>query len=465
MLFQHLTGWGVSALYFIAVLSVLVIAHEWGHYITAKIFGMRVEDFSLFFGKPLIKLGERHGTEYFIRSIPLGGFVKIKGMEPEDAFSISVLSPNHISEKQLKKRPRLLNGLTEESFSHLDTSTVSDKVRTLVWYSVGLDNKLISEGLADLNSLLSSPSVAEADHKYIQTILEADAVLPDPQSFNQKPLWQRALVIFAGPFMSVFFGYLVLTVMGFTTGLPNDVQILPKIGPLLKGKPAQMAGLQSGDTVIQIDGKKVTSGDQMVNLIHESMGKPLHMLVSRDRRIIPFTVTPYAALDQAFNDNGNPEMGKNGKPVMKMEGHLGFSIVSSMIFKRYSPLVSVQRGSVIIYRLIKAMLGGIFSTHVRQNVGGPIAIAGAIHQAQKQGLADILLLAAGLSISLGVINLFPIPILDGGHLLLLSIEGARRRKLSAREMSAAQILGLGVIGVLFLLVMYNDILNLVTKSK
>jgi len=415
---------------------------------------MRVDDFSLFFGPRLLRLGKRNGTEYNIRSVPLGGFVKIAGMEPEDAAGGTTTL-------RVAGTGSFLIGLDEERLAAINAENVSERIREAVDQAVGETGKLAPDSKEDLQALLLTTSLTEDEHRYIELVLEAGAYQPDPDGYNQKPLWQRAVVIFAGPFMSLFFGYALFCVMGFTTGLPSLDQmkrpkLLAEIGQLVPGEPAEKAGLKAGDKIIAIDGEKITDEQRMVDIIHSSAGKLLHMTVDRDKKSLAFEVTPVLKEQEVTED---------GKTVKRQMGLIGFTPAASPPdWIRYTPLKAVAAGSTLIYEEVTQTLQGVFSRHVRDNVGGIYTIAVVIHQESKEGLGHILFTAAMLSVSLGIMNLFPIPVLDGGHLLLLSIEGIRRRRLSSREVYGAQMVGICIIGVLFVLVMYNDILRSLSRN-
>ena len=444
-----------SAAVFIALLSVLVFVHEWGHFIVAKLCGMRVDDFSLFFGKRLIRLGVRNGTEYNIRSIPLGGFVKIAGMEPDDISNGAPIFKRRSAETTYAANTSqiYLTGLSEEALAEINFGRVDERVQRAVEQAINKYGKLTSEGKAELRSLLAAVPTTLDEHRYIEAVLAADAYEPDPNGYNQRPLWQRAAVIFAGPFMSLFFGYALFCVMGFTTGLPEPGKSTNVVDFVLKATPAAKAGIKPGDKIVQIDNQPIKDGNQMVEIIHRSIGTPLHVRLERDKsKEVSLVVTPYA--------DDDPD-GPKGKKI----GRLGFQMRPEMTLTRYTPVKAIEHGTTFIQNYIKVTLTTLFSRHVRENIGGPVAIIVATHQARQEGPVAVLLMAAVLSISLGIMNLLPIPILDGGQLLLLGVEGVRRQKLSTREVYMAQLFGLSVIGVLFVLVMFNDIWRLIPHGK
>src|SRR5579871_130207 len=445
-----------SALYFIAVLSVLVIAHEWGHFFVAKLFKMRVDDFSLFFGPRLLRLGKYNGTEYNIRSIPLGGFVKIAGMEPEDLT-------RGTTTLRSEGTGTFMIGLSEETLSSLQADQVSESVKDTVDRAVGEDGKLLDAGREDLKTLLTTP-VNPEERRYIQAVLAADAYRPDSDGYNQKPIWQRASVIFAGPLMSLIFGYLIFCVMGFTTGLPELNNEHIAISELQPGMPAEQAGFKNGDWIYGIHGKTVeelakersdatrktvTIFDVTLDEIHENMNIPIQVTVVRGKTPLTFMVTPAPGEDTILVD---------GKEKKVVQGHLGFA--PDQVWSRSGVVEAVQRGNQIIYRQVTGIFESLTPSKVKDSLGGIITISRVIHEEGKRGPERVLFTAAILSVSLGILNLFPIPVLDGGHLVLLLWEWVRRRALTAREMASAQVFGLCVIGILFVLVMYNDIMHL-----
>jgi len=439
-----------SALSLIAILSALVVAHELGHFLAAKWCGMRVEDFSLFFGPRLWRIGKFQGTEYNIRSIPLGGYVKIAGMEPDDLILGAALPRPSLS----NGKPVVMYGLSEEDIASLDEAKIGDRVRAIAETAIveGDRRRLSPEGRQELKQLQLSTNITEEEHKYIDILLKADTYVPDPQSYNQRPLWQRAVTIAAGPAASLLFGLLVFVVMGLTTGMPEAISenTIGKVPSLTS--PAGRAGLKAGDRIVQIGDTKVTDGAGMVDIIHNSAGKPLTLHIQRGAETLTMIVTPELSTTPVL---------ENGKIVKKAVGLIGFIPNSSTVYKRYSPVGAVQHGVEAFEKTVVGTLSGIFSKDVAKNTGGIIMIGAIVHENSKGGLGQMLAIAASLSLSLGICNLFPIPILDGGHLMLLAWEGIRRRKLTSREVMTAQVCGLSIIGVLFVLITFKDFMQVI----
>lgn len=383
---------------FIIILSVLVVAHEWGHFIVARLFGIRVDEFSIGFGPRAVRLGQRGDTEYNVRWIPLGGYVKIAGMDPDE-------------EPILRARDKIM-GRDKET-----------------------EVPLVAE---------NTPDRAETD---IQVLRDAE------DGFYSKPLWQRSLVIFAGPFMSFVLGYVVLCSLGVTVGLP----IIPtdKVDSIMPGSQAEHMGLRPGDTIVQVGGVAITSGTQMEDIIHSSLGKPLAVTVQRGRTDVVLQGTPQPEID---TDTGKPVFVKG-----KEQGIFGFSPVLG--YKRVGLRESVHIGNAITvawFAMIKSLIAHHSISQLRQNAGGPIYMAEMTRSAVKQGPIQVLMLLAQLSMSLALFNLLPIPILDGGHLLEFAIEKVRSgRRLTPEQKQNFMLAGLAVIGVLFVLIMFNDVLRTV----
>lgn len=257
-----------------------------------------------------------------------------------------------------------------------------------------------------------------------------------PGGFNTKPWYLRMLVYFAGPFMSFVLAYLIFCILGFTYGIPTEA--LNRVDQVMKGSLAEKAGLKSGDVVIEINGKRITTGEGLVETIHNNPNKPLTIVVSRKGKKVVLHATPEL---RALGD--------------EKVGILGFT--AAVKIEKVGLIRSAKYGTRETYGFIMLTLQSLFSRHVAQNVGGPIAIAMATKEGVKAGLPAYLRLIGLLSLSLGVVNLLPIPVVDGGQMMLLLVEGIKRRRLSQKAWETAYRIGLTLIAVLFLTIMYLDL--------
>jgi regulator of sigma E protease len=350
----------VTILSTIIVLGILVFVHEFGHFLLAKRVGVGVLTFALGFGTKLVgrKIGE---TEYKICAIPLGGYVKLIGENPEE-------------------------------------------------------------------------EVKEEDRS---------------RSFSLQPIWKRALIISAGPFFNFFLAAALFSLVNLLVGIPSSPT--PKIGEVSAGFPAEEAGLKKGDLVLSIDGEEISKWEDLSKIIRGSEGKELHLKVKRESEIFETRITP------------KPITQKNifGEEVQTFL--VGISPAEEVILQRVNPFLAIGTGFVQTWNGIKLTVLGIVKLIQRvipaKEIGSPIMIAKLAGEQAKKGILSLALFTAIISINLGIINLFPIPILDGGHFLFLALEAVLRRPISIKKMEIAQQIGLGFIILLMLFAIRNDVMR------
>ncbi len=351
---------------FILVLGVLIFVHELGHFLLAKLFGVRVLKFSLGFGNKLIskKWGE---TEYLISAFPLGGYVKMFGEQPDEEIA-----------------------------------------------------------------------------------KEEQAV-----SFTHKTVWQRFGIVLAGPLFNLLFAVFLFWLMFHFAGLPDYVEsgLIGKVSP---GSVAEKAGLQNGDLILSIDEQKINTWTQVSDAVKNSEGKELHIVIQRNQETLTIAATP--AMDKVKNIFGE-EVGERYL--------LGISRSEELVYKETSFVEAIKYAFLQTWNLIVLTLLGIVKI-IQQVVpaselGGPIRIAELAGQQWEAGLMQLLHFTGLLSINLGILNLLPIPVLDGGHLVFLSIEAVRGKPLSDEAVIWAQKIGIALLGSLMIFVFYNDIARLVRQ--
>jgi regulator of sigma E protease len=350
----------VTILSTIIVLGILIFVHEFGHFLLAKRLGVGVVTFALGFGAKLIgrKIGE---TEYKICAIPLGGYVKLIGENPEE-------------------------------------------------------------------------EVKEEDRS---------------RSFSCQPIWKRALIISAGPFFNFFLAAVLFSLVNLLIGVPSSPTA--NIGEVSAGFPAEEAGLRKGDLVLSIDGEQVSEWEDLAQIIRNSKGKELLLKVKRDSEIIDIKVTPKSITDKNI-------FGEEVKIF-----RIGITPAEGGSFKRVNPLLAIGTGFLQTWNGIKLTILGIVKLIQRvipaKEIGSPIMIAKMAGEQAKKGILSLALFTAIISINLGIINLFPIPILDGGHFLFLSLEAVLRRPISIKKMEIAQQIGLVFIILLMLFAIRNDVIR------
>jgi regulator of sigma E protease len=275
--------------------------------------------------------------------------------------------------------------------------------------------------------------------------------VPADRWFESKPTWARVVILTAGVTMNVLLTIVVSTGIYMSSGR----RYLPAvIDSVVAGKPAAAAGLQRGDSVAAVNGQPVRTWNEVVAAISASPGTPLAMDVVRGGTKVALTMTP--EVQQAPNPNtGKPEpVGRVGVGPRDKEAHDPMSFGESVVAGWHATWS--MAGSVL------GVLGGLFRGSVSvSTLGGPIAIARTSVAAARSGIEPVFTLIAFLSVNLAVLNLLPIPILDGGQILVTVLEGVKGSPFSDRAREWFMRIGLGLVGLLFVTVMFNDIKGLV----
>ncbi|VBB08056.1 tigr00054: rip metalloprotease rsep [Lucifera butyrica] len=327
------------------VFGLLIFFHELGHFLSAKSVGMRVDEFAIGFGPKVFsyKSGE---TVYSLRMIPLGGFNKIAGMDPDE----------------------------------------------------------------------------EQDEK----------------SFNAKPIWARILVIIAGSFMNFLLPIALFMIIFLSAGVDTP-STEPILGKIFAEKPAAQAGLMPGDHIEAINGYSVGSWRDLVNIIQSNAGKKLEVIYRRDGTQQKTTVMPEY-------DN---QMNRGIIGVMpKIENYHPNVIEAAGLSVKQTYLIAVS----MVTGIVQMITGKIAA-----EVAGPIGVAQMAGQVAQLGIIPLLQFAAFLSINLGLINLLPVPVLDGGYVVTLAVEGLRGKPLGRNKMQFIQMIGFILLMLLMIMATFKDI--------
>jgi regulator of sigma E protease len=263
-------------------------------------------------------------------------------------------------------------------------------------------------------------------------------------SFNRKPLWQRFLVILAGPLTNILLAFLVafftLTVVGYPVSTAQ-------VGGFLEHSPAREAGLEVGDVISEINGQQIDGDvELMIQCVQQNPGEPIAITVERNGQLIGYTVTPYySEEDQRW--------------------FVGIDLAQTT--ERYAVGPSIKAAAAWVWSMIGALLSflaGLFTTG--QGAGDVMGVVGAVNvmstTARTQGASDFLTLVAFISMNFGVFNLIPFPALDGSKIVFMGVELVRRKPLAPEKEGFVQLIGLAVFVALFILLTYRDIVRLVT---
>ncbi len=261
----------------------------------------------------------------------------------------------------------------------------------------------------------------------------------DPRAFGEKTLLQRASIIFAGPFFNIVLAALLLIPVFAYTGTPSDKNIL---GQVLENTPAIEAGLEANDKIIEINGVKISNWQDIVDNLQKETSKPVNIKVERDNTTKDFTVMP--------------EKNEQGKYVIGIAPTYDKSIIKA-----------IPRAFVATWDMIKQMLTfvvqlftGTIPGGFENSVAGPVGVIGIVSDAARMGIINLIYIASVISLNLGILNLLPIPALDGGRLLFLLIEAIRGKKLDPNKEATIHTVGLMLLMGFMLFVTYKDILKL-----
>lgn len=460
----------LTALASIVLLGVVIFVHELGHFLFAKLMGVKVEKFSLGFGPRLV--GFTYGeTEYRISAVPLGGYVKMLGEGIEDEEEKPEPKQGEAPPTEVPKRE-----LTEEEKKRSFGNQPVWKRSLIVFFGpafnlifacavlilvflIGVSvpkaelGNITKDSPAHKAGLMSGDTVTAIDGVAIDSFIDINNKVVDSPGVPLKFTVLRdgkPMDITVTPKLEKW-----SNLFGEHEGgdIGADLLIHPIIGEVMKGSAAERAGLEKGDRVVMIDEQPIDSWQDMTGIIHGSPGKFLVMTIERGGQTMKKTVVPEAKV--MMTDRGEEERGLIGIRYQGNEFIKHFGVVDSIrmgVDRTYALMeISVLAMVKIVQRIIPA-----------DTIGGPILIVQLAGQKATEGARSFLEFMAIISVSLGVLNLFPIPLLDGGHLLFFGIEAIRKKPVSDRIMLASQRVGFTLLIMLMVFATYNDVLRLLT---
>ncbi|HTS38735.1 MAG TPA: site-2 protease family protein [Candidatus Solibacter sp.] len=421
----------------VAVLGFMILIHEFGHYAVAKWLGVRVEQFAIGFGKRLI--GFRRGeTDYRINAIPLGGYVKMSGENPMDErtgdpreflshsrwhrFLIAIAGPmmNIILAVVL---------LTTVYMAHYEYPAVYDEPTVIGWVLNGSAAAKAGFQIGDRITRIDdvqNPSWEQVD---LKEALSPGQPLDVQVERNGKPLDITVVPEAAG-----------VDQIGVAGWAPKEKTVM--ITDLTPGKPADKAGLKEGDQILELDGQPVPALAMMVQSLEVTKDKPIEITVLRDGQQKPFTVTPQLS-DKRYRIG----IGSMQTKVKALPFGEAFNL----------SLHENRQNAVLILELVKKMVQHKISV---RSIEGPIRIGQAAGEAaRRKGWTPLMGLTAAISLNLGIFNLLPIPILDGGVILFLIIEGLMRRDISMSIKERVYQAAFVFLVLFAAMVIYNDLMK------
>ncbi len=366
---HELPGWAPWVLpAFVLLITPIVFFHELGHFLVARAFGVKVDTFSIGFGRELVGWTDKKGTRWKISALPLGGYVRFLG----DADAVGTPDPEALA--KLSKEERAL-------------------------------------------------------------------------TFPEKPVYQRALISVAGPLANFVLAILIFTVMFMTIG---RLVIPARVDTVLPHSAAQVAGIRAGDVILAIDGENISGYEELQQILAADGGRTIPIRLERSGKILTVSATP--RLTDVSDRFGNK---------YKI-GRLGIETKSAVSPVRYGPVGAVGAAFDEVRIILQSTLRAreqLFAGNTSQ-LSGVVGIAKLSGQVASESLFGLVTLAALLSVSIGLINLFPIPPLDGGFLLYYAFEAVLGRPLGERAQDFGFRVGLAVVFGLMILATWNDLARL-----
>ena len=442
----------------LVTLGILVTIHEYGHYWVARRCGVRVLRFAVGFGRPLAMRVDRHGTEFALCAIPLGGYVQM--LDERDEGQDITAENRHESFNAQPVRNKLAIVSAGPAANFL--------LAILVLFGLFLRGET---GIAPVIEAVEPGSVAhDMGLMQGQEIVAVDGTSTQTVSNVRFALLKRlgdtgTIDISVGNALSDLQQTYALPIdrwlggaeapdptraLGLTLGIPP---LQPSVGSLVEGGPATRAGFEVGDTIIEADGQAISTWSQWVDLVRASPGRSIAVLVERDGQTIELTVVPRST------GTSDAEVGSVGMGVVipdvpedriRRQGRNPVEALSAAIERTFAL-------TVFTFESMWKMIQGLIST---KNLSGPIAIAQVAASTAESGFTTWLSFLALLSISLGAINLLPIPVLDGGHIVFHSLEGLLGRPVPEQIQIMSYQVGLLAVFTLMVFAIYNDVARL-----
>jgi regulator of sigma E protease len=445
-----------SLLAFLVVIGILIVIHELGHFVMARLAGVGVERFSVGFGPVLWRYRGKE-TEYCLSAIPMGGYVKMVGDDenPLEGGARPTVDPaKAFNNKSLIARFLIVFAGPGMNF------VLAAVIFALVYMIVGrpalpaVVGWVAPDSAAARGGLAPGDQIRAADGRPVQYW---DELLRQVREGGGKAI---ELTV-AGPVGAER----RLTVTPLRVAEKDifgderevwDIGATPfvaaTIGDVVAGFPAAQAGLRPGDTVLTIEGRPIVTWNDLAEAISRRADQPTRLEVRRGGETVTLTVTPRAVKDR----------GPDGKETMV--GRIGISPSPAATYVRVNPVVAVWEGAEKTAEITALTAIGLWKIVVgqldRSNIGGPIQIAQAAGEQARHGLPSLAFFTAVISVNLALLNLLPVPMLDGGHLLFFVCEAVLGRPLSVRKREVAQQVGFVLLMMLMVFAVYNDLVRI-----
>lgn len=416
----------VTIITFILVFGILVLVHEYGHYYFAKRAGILVREFSIGMG-PKIWWKRKNGTTYTVRILPVGGYVRLAGNDDEDEEELRPGTPVTLQLNDQDEVVTINASGKSTLFQGIPLQLVASDLTNGLWIK-GYVN-------GDEDNLKQYP--VNHDAVVIEHDGTAVQIAPRDVQFRSASLPARMMTNFAGPMNNFILSLIVFIILGFTlAGVPTNSN---QVGKVNSGSVAAQAGLKAGDQITRVNNTQVKNWTDLSANLSDKPGQRVRVTYVRNNHQKTVTLVPKTV------KQGKQKVGQIG--IIEQE-RTGFKDRLLFGWQQF-----VQAGTLIF-----AVLGHMFTHGFSLNdLGGPVAIYAGTSQATALGFNGVLNFLALLSINLGIVNLLPIPALDGGKLLLNIIEAVIRRPIPEKAEGIVTMIGFMILLILMILVTWNDI--------
>ena len=415
-----------TALAFIIIFGSLVFFHELGHFIFAKRAGILVREFAIGMGPKIIGITKGE-TIYTLRLLPIGGYVRMAG---EDLDQIE-LQPGYrvgliLNEENIVKKIILNQKNNYQNILFMEVER-ADLARNLWIEGYDEDEKLQRYDIA-------------RDCVIVENGKET-VIAPYDRQFGAKSLWHRSMTIFAGPLFNFILAFFIFIILAVMQGIPTYE---PVVSGVNDDSPAAKAGLLPGDLVTHINGEAINVWDDLAAAVQKQPGEKLEFIVEREGQTLSYMITP------ELKEMDGQQVGLIGityrspveKDIVKAPGYA---------------VEQTYEGATLIIKLLGKLISGEFSIDA---LSGPVGIYQATDQVAEYGIYSLMYWAAMLSINLGIMNLLPLPALDGGRLIFFAYEAVRGKPVDRQKEGIVHFVGIVLLMLLMVVVTWNDIQRL-----
>ena len=414
---------------FIIIFGSLVFFHELGHFIFAKRAGIMVREFAIGMGPKIFSMTKGE-TLYTIRLLPIGGYVRMAGedfdtVELQPGYRVAlVTNEDNVVEKII-----------------LNQNNHHPNVVFLEVERADLNKELWIEGY-DEDDDSEEPRVVRYQVSRTAVIVEngqETIIAPYDRQFDSKTVGQRSMAIFAGPLFNFILAFFIFLLIGLLQGIPTYEPVITQV---TDDGPAMAAGMQDGDHVKSINGTAITTWQELSEAISTNPGNRLEFVVERDGQTVPLSITP-----KTVETEEGAQVGQIGVLYETPYEKAPLQVISHAAENTYT-------WTVQIVKMLGKLVTGQFSI---DDLSGPVGIYKETEKVAEFGIYMLMHWAAVLSINLGIMNLLPLPALDGGRLLFFGFEAVRGRPVNREKEGLIHFVGIVLLMILMVVVTWNDI--------